>query len=72
MKNDENDDEIDGKIEKQNKDYYKLRDKLEGQTKRSIWMSILEANHQSIPEGNSEVNILFSKLSSPWSNTSIS
>lgn len=55
-KPDKADKEIDDKIEKQNKEYYKLRDKLESQTKKSVQISILEAMKQAIPEGNSEVS----------------
>lgn len=53
---DKADAEIDAKIEKQNKDYYKLRDKLESETKKPVHISILEAMNQAIPEGNSEVS----------------
>lgn len=55
QKIDKADAEIDAKIEKQNKEYYKLRDKLESQTKKPVQISILEAMNQAIPEGNSEV-----------------
>lgn len=41
-------------IETQNKEYYKLRDKLES-VKKPDRIAILEANHQYVPEGNSEV-----------------
>lgn len=52
---DKADAELDAKIEKQNKEYYKLRDKLEKETKKTVHISILEAMNQTIPEGNSEV-----------------
>lgn len=55
-KMDKADAEIDSKIEKQNKEFYKLRDKLESQTKKPVHISILEAMKQAIPEGNSEVS----------------
>lgn len=55
-KMDKADAEIDNKIEKQNKEFYKLRDKLESQTKKPVHISILEAMNQAIPEGNSEVS----------------
>lgn len=54
---DEVDSALEAKIEKQNKDYYKLRDKLEAQTKKPVHIAILEANQQFIPEGNSEVSL---------------
>lgn len=41
-------------IESQNKEYYQLRDKLES-VKKADHIAILEANHQHIPDGNSEV-----------------
>lgn len=46
---------LEAKIEQQSKEYYKLRDELESQTKKSMHIAILEANRQAIPEGNSEV-----------------
>lgn len=55
-KMDEVDSELDAKIEKQNKAYYKLRDKLESHTKKPVHIAILEANRQAIPEGLSEVS----------------
>lgn len=54
--------ELDAKIEKQNKEYYKLRDTLEKETKKSIQISILEAMNQAIPEGNAEVKIFTSYI----------
>lgn len=54
---DEVDSELDARIEKQNKAYYKLRDKLESHTKKSVHIAILEANRQAIPGGNSEVSL---------------
>lgn len=56
QKVDEVDSALDAKIEKQNKKFYELRDQLESQTKKPVHISILEANQQAIPEGNSEVN----------------
>lgn len=56
QKVDEVDSALDAKIEKQNKDFYKLRDKLEKYTKKPVHISILEANRQAIPGGNSEVS----------------
>lgn len=56
QKVDEVDSALDAKIEKQNKDFYKLRDKLEKYTKKPVHISILEANRQAIPNGNSEVS----------------
>lgn len=47
--------ELDKIIEKQNKEYYKLRDSLEAETTKGTWLAILNANKQYIPEGNSEV-----------------
>lgn len=55
VKKDDVDIELEKKIEKQNKEYFKLRDALEAHTKKSIHVDILEANKQAIPEGNSEV-----------------
>lgn len=55
QKIDEVDSALEAKIEQQNKEYYKLRDKLETQTKKPVHIAILEANRQAIPEGNSEV-----------------
>ncbi|XP_055309208.1 poly [ADP-ribose] polymerase [Sitodiplosis mosellana] len=55
QKVDEVDSALEAKIEQQNKEYYKLRDKLESQTKKPVYIAILEANRQAIPEGNSEV-----------------
>lgn len=49
------DDELDKLIEKQNKEYFKLRDALEAETTKPIRIEILRANKQTIPEGNSEV-----------------
>lgn len=46
---------LESTIEKQTKEYYKLRDKLENNTKKAVHISILEANGQAIPGGNSEV-----------------
>ena len=56
QKIDKADDALEAKIEQQNKEYYKLRDKLESQTKKTVHIAILEANRQAIPEGNSEVS----------------
>lgn len=56
QKVDEVDSALEKKIEKQNKEYYKLRDQLQSDTKKSVHISILEANQQAIPEGNSEVH----------------
>lgn len=58
QKIDEVDSSLDAKIEKQNREYYKLRDQLETQTKKPVHIAILEANRQAIPEGNSEVRKL--------------
>lgn len=58
MKNevkDEVDSALEKKIEKQNKEYFKLRDALEANTNKTIWMNILETNKQHVPAGNSEV-----------------
>lgn len=55
QKIDEIDSALEAKIEQQSKEYYKLRDKLESQTKKTVHIAILEANRQAIPEGNSEV-----------------
>lgn len=49
-------DENDKIIEKQNKEYHKMRDTLKAGTQKSLWLSILSANKQSIPEGNAEVS----------------
>lgn len=56
QKLDEVDQALEAKIEKQTKEYYKLRDKLEAETKKAEHIAILEANQQAIPEGNSEVS----------------
>lgn len=56
MKTEDVDPELEKKIEKQNKEYFKLRDSLEAETKKPVHIAILEANKQSIPEGNSEVS----------------
>lgn len=56
QKVDEIDSALEAKIEKQNKDYYKLRDELESNTKKPLHIAILEANRQAIPAGNSEVS----------------
>lgn len=58
QKIEEVDSALEAKIEQQNKDYYKLRDKLATQTKKPVHIAILEANRQAIPEGNSEVRKL--------------
>lgn len=55
QKVDKADTELDAKMEKQNKEYYKLRDTLERETKKPLQISILEAMNQAIPEGNAEV-----------------
>lgn len=55
MKSEENP-ELEKKIEKQNKEYFKLRDSLAAETTKPIHIAILEANKQSVPEGNSEVS----------------
>lgn len=55
VKKDDVDIELEKKIEKQNKEYFKLRDTLGANTKKPIHISILEANKQAVPEGNSEV-----------------
>lgn len=49
------DDELDKVIEKQNKEYFKLRDSLQASTTKPTWLGILRANKQNIPEGNAEV-----------------
>lgn len=46
---------LDKLIEKQNKEYYKLLDKLKARTKKNVWIEILEANNQAVPEGNQDV-----------------
>lgn len=56
MKTEEVDKELEKKIEKQNKEFFKLRDSLETATKKPIHIAILEANKQAIPEGNAEVS----------------
>lgn len=56
VKIDEVDSALEAKIEKQNKDFYNLRDKLERKTKKAVQIAILEANQQAIPEGNTEVS----------------
>lgn len=56
QKFDEIDTALEAEIEKQSKEYYKLRDKLEAETKKPLQIAILEANQQAIPEGNSEVS----------------
>lgn len=55
VKKDDVDIELEKKIEKQNKEYFKLRDALEAHTKKSVHIDILEANKQAVPEGKSEV-----------------
>lgn len=50
------DPELDKLIEKQNKEYFKLRDALQAQTNKHHWLSILRANEQNIPEGPSDVS----------------
>lgn len=55
IKKDDVDIELEKKIEKQNKEYFKLRDALEANTKKAIHIGILEANKQAVPEGSSEV-----------------
>lgn len=52
---DEVDSALDSKIEKQNKEYFKLRDTLQASTNKHDWLYILNANKQSKPDGNSEV-----------------
>lgn len=52
---DEVDAALEKTIEKQNKEYFKLRDSLQMETNKSNWVGILLANKQHIPEGNSEV-----------------
>lgn len=56
QKFDEADNALEAKIEKQSKEYYILRDKLQAETKKPVHIAILEANQQAIPEGNSEVS----------------
>lgn len=57
VKKDDVDIELEKKIEKQNKEYFKLRDTLQAHTKKSIHLDILEANKQAVPEGHSEVRM---------------
>lgn len=42
-------------IETQNKEYFKLRDRLQAETTKAEHVAILEANRQTVPEGNAEV-----------------
>lgn len=55
---------LDKLIEKQNKEYYKLLDKLKAKTKKNVWIEILETNNQAVPEGFQEVcqNIINKRL----------
>lgn len=43
-------------IAKQNKEYFKIRDKLKAHTNKKNWIEILHRNKQAVPEGNSEVS----------------
>lgn len=52
---DEVDSALNSKIEKQNKEYFKLRDQLQAKTTKADWIHILNKNKQSIPDVNSEV-----------------
>lgn len=56
MKPNKEDVELEKKMEKQNKEFFKLRDAIEAATKKSKQIEILEANKQAVPEGNAEVN----------------
>lgn len=58
QKSDPEEEALNKKIETQNKEYFKLRDQLERETKKSDHIAILEANKQVVPEGNAEVNNL--------------
>lgn len=52
---DEESKKLDKIIEKQNKAYYNLLDKLKAHTRKPDQIAILEANDQSVPEGNQDV-----------------
>lgn len=53
---DEVDSKLESTIEKQNKEYYKLRDSLQARTKKPEWVKILNANKQSVPQPTDEVS----------------
>lgn len=46
---------LDKSIEKQNIAFYKFLDKLNNETDKSEWRSILEANKQAMPDSPDEV-----------------
>lgn len=54
QKVDPEDEALEKTIESQNKEYFKLRDKLQNETKKPEYIAILEANKQYVPEGYAE------------------